>query len=79
MKTLLSKEQAVENAIEYGKSQNLESFHLDYVTLDGVRPDPKWRVYLRFNNCSLDLVGVPEGVVVIVDASTGEPSINFSL
>lgn len=79
MSITLSKEQAVEIATDYGKSQNLDSFGLDFAALDGSRPDLKWRIYLRFNDRRLDQVGLPDGVVVIVDASTGTPFIGKSL
>ena len=79
MKTVISEHEAMEIAATYGTELKLSEFVVDGCELEDEADTPSWRVFLSFTETEESLVGLPQFVVVSVNALTGAASSNFSL
>jgi hypothetical protein len=75
MNQMISKEQAIEIAVGYGKQRQFAEFVVDGARLyeEEGRP-PFWRVFVAFVDHSEDDAAFPRSKIIRVDAKSGEPT-----
>lgn len=61
-------------ATTYAMSLGVAPFVVDGSELDKTQDRPAWRVFLTFTETDDGWVGLPDGMIVDVDAVTGEAS-----
>lgn len=76
---MLTEEEVERIATSYAKGIGIGSFVVDGAELDETEEKPFWRVFLGFTDQDEVEVGLPDSMIVRIDALSGEASHTASL